>query len=113
MNHPADHADQTHPVSPVDDYLAQLHALVDAFVARAQELRALHKQYKAMQHEEASDERREKIMHILRAELEVLDGCQSVNEQITEFLRVQHDIGGLYTSREVTRPPERTPDARE
>lgn len=112
MTHPADHADPDQPnaVPPVAGRLAELRALVDALNARAQQLRTFHEQYKVLQREEASDERREKLMQMLQAELDVLGDSQSVHEQIDQFLSTERELLGSHNPQEAAHPPKRTPD---
>jgi hypothetical protein len=117
VTRPADHSDsnsdagQPYRVPPMADRLAQLRTLLDALSARAQQLRTLHEQYKALQPEEAGDERREKLMRMLNAELDVLGDSQRVHEQIDEFLRMERELLGTHSPRETAHPPARTPDA--
>jgi hypothetical protein len=91
MDHPAGHADQPQPATLPADRMAQLHALVDDFVAHGQQLRTLHERYMALQHEGESKQRRDDVQDILKSELSVLADSQRIHQQIDQFLRAEHD----------------------
>jgi hypothetical protein len=79
VNHPANDAER----------LAQLRALVDAYVVRGQDLRTLHKQCMALLQDTgmSTEQRRAQLQQILRAEQDVLDESLHLHHQLVAILR--------------------------